>query len=211
MIEKRHERWLREALGTPPADALARSRCRLARWLAQTAPRLRWDAIDSPLGPLYFAASDRGLCSLDFGAGADLNAFLAHLDPLAHAEHDPQGLSGIAEQLREYFAGRRQRFDLPLDLGRLTSFQRSVLQAACAIPYGSVRSYGQLAQTVGRPHASRAVGQALGSNPIPIVIPCHRVVASDGSLGGYTGGLEKKRFLLELERTTRTGTATVMP
>lgn len=211
MMEERHEQWLHEALGTPPTDALARSRRRLARWLAQTAPRLRWDAIDSPLGPIYFAVSDRGLCSLDFGAGADLDTFLAHLDPLAHAERDPQGLSGVAEQLREYFAGQRQRFDLSLDLERLTPFQRGVLQAACAIPYGAVRSYGQLAQTLGHPHASRAVGQALGSNPIPIVIPCHRVVASDGSLGGYTGGLEKKRFLLDLERATAMRAATATP
>jgi methylated-DNA-[protein]-cysteine S-methyltransferase len=100
-----------------------------------------------------------------------------------------------------YFTDPGYRFELPVDLDRLTPFQVTVLQAARSIPSGSVWTYGQLARTIGSPKASRAVGQALGRNPVPIVIPCHRVVASDGSLGGYSGGggLQSKRFLLGLE------------
>jgi methylated-DNA-[protein]-cysteine S-methyltransferase len=134
----------------------------------------------------------------------DQTDFLSRLDPLARTERNPVALKGTAEQLQEYFAGSRKRFDLPLDLTRLTSFQLSVLQTARRIPLGSVWTYGQVARTIGKPKASRAVGQALGRNPIPIVIPCHRVVASDGSLCGYGGGggLESKRLLLQLERAT---------
>jgi methylated-DNA-[protein]-cysteine S-methyltransferase len=131
----------------------------------------------------------------------DQTGFLSRLDPLARTERNPVALKTSTEQLQEYFAGARKRFDLPLDLTRLTPFQLSVLQTARGIPPGSVRTYGQVARTLGKPKASRAVGQALGRNPIPIVIPCHRVIASDGSLCGYGGGggLESKRFLLQLE------------
>lgn len=107
----------------------------------------------------------------------------------------------IDNQLRQYFLGRRWRFDLPIDLSSLTPFQREVLAVTSRIPKGKVWSYRQVAQAMGRPKASRAVGQALGRNPIPIVIPCHRVIASDGSLGGYCGsaGLDIKRWLLRHE------------
>jgi O-6-methylguanine DNA methyltransferase len=168
-------------------------------WFAQTAPLIEWDIVESPLGPLYIAASERGLCSVGFGVSrAD---FLAGLDPLARTEQSPPALTPIAEQLQAYFAGARTSFDLPLDLSRLTPFQLSVLQAARRIPSGAVWTYGQVARAIGKPRASRAVGQALGRNPVPIVIPCHRVVASDGSLGGYSGGggLDSKRLLLHLE------------
>jgi O-6-methylguanine DNA methyltransferase len=190
---------LRDAMGTPADVVVAESRRRVRRWFAQTAPLIQWDVIESPLGPLYVAASTRGLCDLDFGVSqAD---FLDHLDPLARTEQNPTALASIAEQLQAYFAGARFQFDLPLDLNRLTSFQLSVLQTARRIPSGTVWTYGQVARAIGKPKASRAVGQALGRNPIPIVIPCHRVVASDGGLGGYSGGggLESKRLLLSLE------------
>ncbi len=107
--------------------------------------------------------------------------------------------SACERQLNEYFAGERRLFDLPLDL-RGTEFQRQCWQALLAIPYGETRSYAQLARMVGRPRAGRAVGLANGANPIAIIVPCHRVIASDGTLGGYGGGLPAKRWLLELEQ-----------
>ncbi len=126
---------------------------------------------------------------------------MAELDPLARTEHSPEALAPIAGQLRDYFEGSRASFDVPLDLSRVTPFQLSVLQAVRTIPAGTVWTYGQMARAIGKPQASRAVGQALGRNPVPVVIPCHRVIAGDGSLGGYSGGggLASKRLLLDLE------------
>ncbi|MCS7220825.1 MAG: methylated-DNA--[protein]-cysteine S-methyltransferase [Anaerolineae bacterium] len=158
---------------------------------------IRWDVMDSPLGPLYLAASDQGICHVDFGVGLD--DFLARLDPTARVERDPAALAPVVAQLREYFAGARLQFEVPIDLRQLTAFQRRVLEATCAIPAGAVRSYRQVAEAIGKPQASHAVGQALARNPVPILIPCHRVIASDGSLGGYGGGLAHKRLLLDLE------------
>ncbi len=168
-------------------------------WFANTAPLIQWDVIESPLGPLYIAAGAQGLCNLDFGVNQE--AFVGGLDPLARTEQNAEALTPVAQQLRAYFAGERIQFDLPLDLERLTPFQLAVLQTARRIPPGMTWTYGQIAEAMGKPRASRAVGQALGRNPVPIVIPCHRVVASDGSLGGYSGGggLKSKRFLLTLE------------
>ena len=188
-----------ESLGSPEAAAVMASRERVTGWFAGTAPLIQWDVIPSPLGPLYIAASVKGLCSVDFGVSEA--GFINRLDPLARAVRDPAALAPIAEQIQAYFAGTRLRFDAPLDLDQLTPFQTSVLQTARRIPPGSVWTYGRVARALGKPQASRAVGQALGRNPVPIVIPCHRVIASDGSLGGYSGGggLESKRFLLQLE------------
>ena len=108
-------------------------------------------------------------------------------------------LAEIVEQLEAYFAGRRRAFDLRIDLSRATPFQRRVLLATRAVPSGTVVSYGEIARRIAQPKASRAVGQALGHNPVPIVIPCHRIVAGSGRLGGYTGGLHIKKKLLGLE------------
>lgn len=108
-----------------------------------------------------------------------------------------------AEQLAAYLTGRRCRFDLPLDLGRVSLFDRCVYAALRAVPYGTVVSYGELATRAGRPGAARAVGSACGRNPLPVVIPCHRVVAGNGALGGYSSGLRVKRFLLTLEAGAR--------
>lgn len=198
-MDARRLKRLREAVGTPSEGAVSESRRWVRNWFVQTAPLVQWDVVESPLGPLYIATSERGLCSVGFGVSqAD---FLSELDPLARTEQNPSTLTPIAEQLQAYFAGARASFDLPLDLGRLTLFQRSVLQVARRIPAGTVWTYRQVARAIGKPRASRAVGQALGRNPVPIVIPCHRVVASDGSLGGYSGGggLGSKRLLLHLE------------
>jgi methylated-DNA-[protein]-cysteine S-methyltransferase len=198
-MDERLIEQLGDAAGTPPEEAVTNSRRQVSRWFTQTAPLIQWDVTDSPLGPLYIAASARGLCSLDFGVSQE--DFVGQLDPMARADQNPMALAPVTEQLRGYFEGTRIGFDLPIDLDRLTPFQTSVLQAARLIQPGTTLTYGQVARTIGKPNASRAVGQALGRNPVPIVIPCHRVVASDGSLGGYSGGggVESKRLLLTLE------------
>jgi methylated-DNA-[protein]-cysteine S-methyltransferase len=198
-MDERHTMQLQEAMVSPPGPAVTGSRRRVQKWFAQTAPLIQWDIIDSPLGPLYLATSSRGLCRVDFGVGRA--EFLSQLDPLARTEQSPPAVASIAARLRDYFATGRAHFDLPLDLSQVTPFQQSVLQTTRHIPPGTLRTYGQMARTIGKPQASRAVGQALGRNPVPIVVPCHRVVASDGSLGGYSGGggVESKRMLLALE------------
>ena len=198
-MDERQLEKLRKALDAPSEAAVSASRLRVERWFTETAPLIQWDVIDSPLGPLYVAASAKGMCAVDFGLTA--TAFLDQLDLLARSERNPAAMAPFVAQLQEYFVDPSYRFEIPLDLDRLTPFQVTVLQAARSIPPGSVRTYGQIAQAIGSPQASRAVGQALGRNPVPIVIPCHRVIASDGSLGGYSGGggLRSKRFLLGLE------------
>jgi len=143
--------------------------------------------MDSPIGRLRLSASPQGLRSIDFAAG---DAAKAPVDAT---------LRRAITQLREYFAGQRRAFDLALD-PQGTEFQRQVWQALVAIPYGETTSYGELARRIGRPAAVRAVGAANGRNPLPIIVPCHRVIGSDGSLTGYAGGLAIKRALLDLER-----------
>lgn len=115
--------------------------------------------------------------------------------------HDTgEHLGTITQQLDEYFSGQRTTFDMHIDLSEITDFRRAVLEHLVTIPYGETRTYTQVAEAVGRPRAVRAVGSACATNPVPIVIPCHRVLRSDGSLGGYAGGLDMKRTLLELEQ-----------
>lgn len=188
-----------KGLSGPEEKALAKSRKQVQSWFIRTAPRVQWDAVESPLGLIYLAASQEGLCSVDFGVEEE--SFLARLDALAHLEHSRPALAQVEDQLREYFSGQRRWFDLAVDLGRLTPFQRSVLQVTRTIQAGTVWTYGQVAAAMGRPKASRPVGTALAHNPVPIVIPCHRVVASNGKLGGYSAGagLESKVQLLKME------------
>jgi len=144
-------------------------------------------SILTPLGPVTIEERDGALARLAF-------------TPQAPATPPPTPLLEQAEaQLREYFAGERRQFTLPLR-PEGTPFQQAVWQALGRIPYGATCSYADLARAVGRPNACRAVGNANGHNPLPILIPCHRVIAADGSLGGYTGGLDKKALLLQLER-----------
>jgi methylated-DNA-[protein]-cysteine S-methyltransferase len=188
---------LQDVTGTPPGDAVARSQRRVETWFAEEALLLHWDVVGSPVGPLVLVVSDKGLRGVGFGADPD--AFLGRLDPLARAEQNDGALAFVTQALGEYFAGKRFHLDLPIDFGRMKPFQQSVLQVAYAIPAGTVWTYKQVAQAVDRPEASRAVGQALARNPIPIVLPCHRVVGSSGGLRGYGGGLEIKRYLLRLE------------
>jgi methylated-DNA-[protein]-cysteine S-methyltransferase len=190
---------LRSVLTDPTEAALSRSRARVQKWFAKEAPLIQWGEMSSPLGTLFVAVNPRGLCALDFGRQE--NQFLDRFDPLVRLERNPKAVQRVLQQLREYFGGNRSRFNLPVDISQLTPFQRSVLEVACRIAPGQVRTYHQVAQELGRPRSSRPVGGALARNPIPIVIPCHRVVASDGSLGGYSGGsgLKAKRWLLRLE------------
>lgn len=154
---------------------------------------IHYTHVDSPIGPLLLAASDAGLHAIDFPEskhparpGAD---WQAATHPL---------LEVASRQLAEYFAGQRRHFELPL-APQGTAFQRQVWQALAGIPYGQTWSYAQLAAHVGRPTAFRAVGGANGRNPLPIVLPCHRVIGADGSLTGFGGGLPIKQFLLSLE------------
>ncbi len=159
---------------------------------------------DSPLGRLLLAASRRGLLQVAYLADPQdedrvLERLAAAISPrLVNA---PRRLDRVACQLEEYFCGRRrrQRFQLALDLQLIDGFHRTVLTCLAQVPYGETVSYAALALTAGRPRAVRAVGSACARNPLPIVIPCHRVLRSDGSLGGYRGGGQAKIRLLELE------------
>ncbi|MGY1425476.1 methylated-DNA--[protein]-cysteine S-methyltransferase [Lysobacter sp. A289] len=152
-----------------------------------------YTTIDSPVGPLLLAADDDGLRLVEFQQSRH---HIKRSDDWTEGEHAV--LDATHAQLDEYFRGERERFDLPL-APRGTEFQREVWFTLATIPYGETVSYAQLAGRVGRPTAMRAVGGANGRNPLPIVLPCHRVIGADGSLTGFGGGLPTKQFLLELE------------
>jgi methylated-DNA-[protein]-cysteine S-methyltransferase len=190
---------LRSALIAPPQAAVSKSRASVKRWYSETAPLIQWGEMSSPLGTLFVAVNTRGLCAVDFGRRE--TDFLQRLDPQARLEKNPKAVQRVTKQLLEYFARDRTKFDLPIDLSVLTPFQRNVLDIACRIAPGRVWTYHRVAEEMGRPKSSRPVGQALARNPVPIIIPCHRVIASDGTLGGYSGGagLKAKRWLLRLE------------
>jgi methylated-DNA-[protein]-cysteine S-methyltransferase len=156
--------------------------------------------IDSPVGPLLLAATPLGLVRVAYqreGHDAVLQALASKISPRILAA--PRRLDEAARQVEEYFAGRRTTFDIALDLRLSAGFRRTVLGHLAAISYGHTESYAEVAAATGHPGAVRAVGSACATNPLPVVVPCHRVVRSDGSLGGYLGGLEVKRTLLELE------------
>jgi len=160
--------------------------------------------MDSPLGPIWLAATCTGLCTIGLGAKQPENFFAwvsRHLPGMALRE-DHTALTAAVAQLDEYFAGRRRTFDLVLDI-RGTTFQNDVWAQLMQVPYGSTTTYGEIAQRIGRPRASRAVGAAIGANPLPIVVPCHRVIGAQGTLIGYGGGLENKTILLDIERRRR--------
>ena len=152
-----------------------------------------YTVVDSPIGPLTLLAREGRLTNL-------VMVDQAHgVTPPPDSRRDDDAFAGVAEQLAEYFAGDRRDFDLPLELEG-TEFQRRVWAQLRAIPYGETISYGELARRVGNPRASRAVGLANGRNPVAVIVPCHRVIAADGGLGGYGGGSERKIHLLDLER-----------
>ena len=155
--------------------------------------------VASPLGPIVIAATDQGLAGLWFAKGQRyLPPQLTGGEAWAEASDHPV-LNLASQQLGEYFAGQRSDFDVPLDLRCGTAFQQSVWQALLAIPQGNVVSYGEISRRIGSPAAVRAVGGAIGRNPVSIIVPCHRVTGSNGALTGYAGGLERKAALLRLE------------
>jgi methylated-DNA-[protein]-cysteine S-methyltransferase len=158
-----------------------------------------YDLVDSPIGPLLVGVSERGLCRIAFEPEPD-----AELDRLAtrigaRVLRAGRRVEPARRQLSEYFEQQRQTFELDYDLTGLPAFQQEVLHELVRVPYAATSTYGALAARVGRPRAARAVGGALNRNPVPIVVPCHRIVGSTGSLVGYAGGLERKQALLELE------------
>ena len=154
-----------------------------------------WTVYESPLGPLTLLGDGDGLRAMYFAGRSG---------PLDEAIRDPEPFDEATTQLGEYFAGERRRFELALALEG-TPFQRRVWAALAEIPYGRTRSYGELAEEIGRPDRVRAVGAAVGRTPVPIIVPCHRVIGADGSLTGYGGGLQRKQALLDLEAQAHGG------
>jgi methylated-DNA-[protein]-cysteine S-methyltransferase len=181
-----------------PADAAAAAR----RFAATAAADVHYALVDSPIGTLVAAATPRGLATLSYedhhgGTDAVLDWLSAKLSP--RMLEAPARLDDVRRELDEYFEGRRHDFDLPIDWSLASQFGRRILKATAAIPFGQVSTYGKVAAQAGNPKASRAAGRALGANPIPIVVPCHRVIGSSGQLTGYTGGLHRKVALLQIE------------
>ena len=173
----------------------------LARARREGLETVGYRVVDSPLGPLWIAIGPKGVLSIHYGAepsSAELARITRAYGP--GVLPDARRADPVARELDQYFAGKRRSFDVAVDLTPLTDFQRRILRATAAVPFGEVSTYARVAAKAGREKAMRAAGQALGANPIPIVVPCHRVLASDGTLGGYAGGLDNKRRLLSLER-----------
>jgi methylated-DNA-[protein]-cysteine S-methyltransferase len=164
-----------------------------------------YTTLDSPVGPVLVAATRRGLVRISFGAAYDEEAVLADLCARISPRvvEAPSYFDAVRRELEEYFHGRRTRFDLPLDWRLTGGFGRRVLEHTARIPYGDVSTYKEIAGKAGSPRGARAAGNALGANPIPIVVPCHRVLATGGGLGGYGGGIDRKEFLLKLEGSIR--------
>jgi len=158
----------------------------------------------TPIGPIRVAVSERGLVAVEVSPNQD--ALISLLDRLGFQQVlvDETKTAAAAHQVSQYLEGKRETFDIPIDWSGLTPFQEQALRATYAIPYGKVMTYGEIAQQLGNPRAARAVGRAEATNPMPLVIPCHRVIGADGGLHGYGAGagLETKAWLLELESET---------
>lgn len=166
---------------------------------------IRYGSLRTPVGRIWIAARGPSVVRIALSE-PDASAFLASLPetgdvpPVTRRRGDDDGALSVAfAQIGEYFAGRRRAFSVPVDLEGLTPFTREVLAATARIPYGQVASYGAIAARIGRPAACRAVGNALGANPVPIIVPCHRVLATGGGIGGFGGGVHLKRRLLAVE------------
>jgi methylated-DNA-[protein]-cysteine S-methyltransferase len=158
-----------------------------------------YDVTESPVGQLFVARTDRGLCRISYDPEPErLTEELARIFG-ARVLRAPKAVDPVVRELDEYFEGRRQSFDLPVDLRGRADFSRAVLEKLARVPFGEVTTYGALAAQAGRPRAARAVGTVMNRNPIPIVLPCHRVIGASGDLVGYGGGLDRKRLLLDLE------------
>ena len=184
-----------------PGD-MADLRARLAERADElTLLDVAYRTIDSPVGPLLLAATETGLVRVAFereGFDTVLDTLATRVSP--RVLQAPRRLDTAAAELDEYFAGTRRAFDLRLDLTLSSGFRQVVQRYLPHIGYGHTQTYTEVAETVGNPRAVRAVGTACATNPLPVVVPCHRVLRSDGSMGGYLGGLDAKRTLLELER-----------
>jgi methylated-DNA-[protein]-cysteine S-methyltransferase len=161
-----------------------------------------FDVADTQIGPLLLAVTERGLCRISFDPEPDRETETLARTFGVRVLRAPRELDPVRRELEEYFEGRRRDFDLPLDLRGREGFSRDILERLAKVPYGEVTTYKSLAVEAGNPRAARAVGTIMNRNPIPIVLPCHRVVGSNGSLVGYGGGLERKRLLLDLEAGT---------
>jgi methylated-DNA-[protein]-cysteine S-methyltransferase len=188
------------AAATPPLDLdVLRDRVR-RRAADEGLVDVAYGTYDSPLGPITVFVTPRGLVRLSY-AGEPIGAQLQELaDVISPRVLGSTRLTdAVRRELDEYFDGKRRRFDVPVDWRLLRGFRAEVLRATARIPFGGVSSYREVAAAAGSPNAYRAAGNALGSNPVPIVVPCHRVLHSGGGLGGYTGGLDRKQFLLRLE------------
>jgi methylated-DNA-[protein]-cysteine S-methyltransferase len=160
-----------------------------------------YTSVDSPLGPLVVAATPHGLVRVSYsefrGEDEVLEELARRVSP--RVLEAPARLDPVRRELDEYFEGHREGFDIPIDWSYLAGFTREVLRATARIGFGEVSTYAGMAAEAGSPRAVRAAGNALGANPMPVVVPCHRVLRTGGTLGGYTGGIERKEFLLRLE------------
>lgn len=167
----------------------------------KAAPRdAAYGTIESPIGELLVAVSDEGVCEIGFGWMDDATHFEQRLAQRGfQAMRNQTRITEIASELGEYFSGRRNHFEVPLDFSGLTPFSRAVLDATAQVPFGQTRTYGEIAAQIGSPGASRAVGNALNKNPIPLIVPCHRILPTGKGIGKYAGGVEAKERLLSLE------------
>jgi O-6-methylguanine DNA methyltransferase len=185
----------------PPAAALEQAKA-AAREATASGPAIYYDLLeDTPLGPVWVAAGPHGLVAVEYaGDEASFRAYLSKLTG-GSLQRSAEQVAAAKKQVRLYLLGERTAFDLEVDLSSITPFQRRVLEETRRVPRGRVSTYAEIAKRIGSPKAVRAVGQALRRNPIPIVVPCHRIIASDGSLGGYGGNLRdaRKIELLKLE------------
>jgi len=187
----------RAASRVPDAGAPALAERAAAEGLLDVA----YTTVDSPLGPLMIAATPRGLVRVSYSQFRDDDAVLADLARRVSPRvlEAPGRLDRARRELDEYFEGRRTEFDVSIDWTLTRGFTTEVLRATAAVGFGQTSTYAEVAGAAGSPRAVRAAGNSLGSNPMPIVVPCHRVLRTGGALGGYTGGVERKEFLLRLE------------
>jgi len=197
------EAEVKDAMGEgTEVDAAALTKRLAAAADAEGLLDLAYCEIDSPVGALLAVATSGGLLKLGYPnhpVDEQLEWLAAEVSPRLLEAPGRLGLDDVRRELDEYFAGERRSFDVPLDWRLTSGFVNRVLRETARIPFGETRSYAEMAASAGSPRAFRAAGSALGANPIPIVVPCHRVLRSGGALGGYGGGLEVKRALLELE------------
>lgn len=193
------EDTLRKGAAGLPAEAPTALQDRFAeRAQSEGLLDVAYGEVDSPIGPLAVAGTSRGLVRLAFMPADEMAEELAvKLSP--RVMRSPARLDEVRRELDEYFEGRRQEFDVPVDWSLTRGFSRKVLERTARISYGHVGTYAQVAKEAGSPRAVRAAGNALGSNPVAIVVPCHRILRTSGGLGGYGGGPERKEYLLQLE------------